>query len=1112
MYNNWYDFFGDMIPNYPKIPNCEELYKLGEFNSIYSTKDNFKPHQLFVARFLSPVTPYKALLVNHTMGSGKTCSVFLTMYEFWKYDPMSRFIVLTPSESQKSNFKNEIAKCINYLKCEEIEKIKISDYLKNKVTYTTHSRFNEAKSKSLTHVKVVFIDEAHMIYLDKLIDSKDEQSKPLLYKSMCIYMKELHKHPNIKVVLLTGTPITNHYSKLFQLIDLLIYADLGDSNDDFTFKGFFNKLDPKITELSNKLDPLCFKTENVISMDKLTPDEILQIPGRRFNQYIIPDNIESLTTLQKLKLSKEFILNNNYNMYDEIKKRFERYISTFHMPSIYVTTLSGNKIEFVRIYKGEEWIFKDGTKSPFKVFVDSPKEYQLTKIIESYNKFQIKKIANFYWCVLPESLTSVDQMLVTVGTSTTSFNENIEITYKNKKDKLIKFFSNPEFLSEHSILYWSILNEMGIFGINVNNQLSEIDCNVHNEAVFFFNDKVQHIGNKLFTAILKLYGFKQIINIGDEESYFKKKELRFAIISTNFGSTTSNDIDKIVKIFSDPRNRYGEYLRLILGSEKMAYGYNLINGRQIHSVLQWNSSIMEQAEYRIMRGKTNFEDPKDSYVKIYRHFISIPFSSNEDITELEEDIEEDEETNDQIQTLQPTTVQVQKVIEPYFEKRIRYVMIKDNKNAQILSIVSQVSLDSLIHSNKHKEFFKENYTKVCNFQRSEDNFPSPPLLKPNQIKSNNQFNFYIEDYLKTDFFNFLQCYFQQGVVCLNVYTIVDLFKQPLLIVLYLIYELIQNQTKFLDRYGIQCYIIELNDAIILSKDIHIKTDGCKLSELKPYELNTLSGKVSKESVYEAYMMKNDLEYNIKNFSMNHNVEAYKKLSIFTRLFIFEKYTTESNELTKFLVEEAESDNILLVSEMKNLDKEHKDLLNISEIIMFHKIKSDFHTEKNTSKKRSIPIEGLRCFKKGKWVDCTGILSELAVLEMQKKMVTTAPESFTYWLKVDKDIIKFIDGEKNKKGLNCQSMSKDQRKQLLGEYLSKLATLIVKNILVPMPEFTEIIKSFGLESEKYSTNIIYSELETDLIKVVTKDKNKEGKLKICKNLYNLQNLIINLMNL
>ncbi len=122
--------------NYPNIedPNfyerINEIYKpyktpkkRKSFEEICFPKEfNLQLPQLFVSNFINPQTPYKGLLVYHSIGSGKTITA-IQVAEKWKN--YKNIIVLVPA-SLKGNFRGELrsqATGNEYINEEERKKI-----------------------------------------------------------------------------------------------------------------------------------------------------------------------------------------------------------------------------------------------------------------------------------------------------------------------------------------------------------------------------------------------------------------------------------------------------------------------------------------------------------------------------------------------------------------------------------------------------------------------------------------------------------------------------------------------------------------------------------------------------------------------------------------------------------------------------------------------------------------------------------------------------------------------------------------------------------------------------------------------------------------------------
>lgn len=113
---------------YDKITNIYDKYKTPAkkktFNEICFPKEfKLQLPQLFLSKFIHPDTPYKGLLVYHSIGSGKTLSA-ISVAEEWKH--FKKIMVLVPA-SLKGNFRDELrtpATKSEYIKQSERDQIK----------------------------------------------------------------------------------------------------------------------------------------------------------------------------------------------------------------------------------------------------------------------------------------------------------------------------------------------------------------------------------------------------------------------------------------------------------------------------------------------------------------------------------------------------------------------------------------------------------------------------------------------------------------------------------------------------------------------------------------------------------------------------------------------------------------------------------------------------------------------------------------------------------------------------------------------------------------------------------------------------------------------------
>lgn len=252
---------------------CEEPFEL-------------MPHQLFVKNFLSFQTPYNSLLLYHGLGSGKTCSaigIAEEMRHYMKQVGIKQRIIIVAAPNVQANFKLQlfdernlqetdgiwnIKSCVGNVFLREINPtslkgisrdrvisqikgiintsyvfmgyVELANYIRKK-TMTNNVGFSEDELKKMEihnmrkffNNRLIIIDEIHNIRLAD--DNKDDKTGKLL-------MKLAHNCNNMRLLLLSATPLYNSYSEIIWLTNLMNSNDkrgLITVNEVFDAEGNF---------------------------------------------------------------------------------------------------------------------------------------------------------------------------------------------------------------------------------------------------------------------------------------------------------------------------------------------------------------------------------------------------------------------------------------------------------------------------------------------------------------------------------------------------------------------------------------------------------------------------------------------------------------------------------------------------------------------------------------------------------------------------------------------------------------------------------------------------------------------------------------------------------
>jgi hypothetical protein len=240
-------------------------------NKLCNADFELMPHQLFVKNFMSMQTPYNCLLLYHSLGSGKSCSSIGIAEEtraYMKQVGLTQPIFIIASPNVQQNYRLQLFDerklklvnglwtsntCIGNALLQEINPTNLTGIPKDRVIseintiinkyyvfmgYTElanyirrHShipqgtRFSLADQKTLRIKKIrkyfdnrlIIIDEAHNIRISD--DNKEESKTASLLMEVARYAN------NMRLLLLSATPMYNNYKEIIWLTNLMNMVD-----------------------------------------------------------------------------------------------------------------------------------------------------------------------------------------------------------------------------------------------------------------------------------------------------------------------------------------------------------------------------------------------------------------------------------------------------------------------------------------------------------------------------------------------------------------------------------------------------------------------------------------------------------------------------------------------------------------------------------------------------------------------------------------------------------------------------------------------------------------------------------------------------------------------
>jgi len=248
------EFYYHKIPEQEKITNYIDLKKYRD----NACESNFSllSHQSLLANFINPQTPYKGLLICHGLGSGKTCAAIAICENFkslvTKYH--TKIYILVPGPLNKENWKDEIIKCTKEVYLKDVSTG--MDYVnKNEISKSTKMAKNLALQyykimsyrgfykkvlgqKIIEHVsnegdisKIYRKTESGDYERDVAVDKIEDLNNTILVVDEAHHLtgndyglavqKIIKNSKNLKVILLTATPMKNLADDIIEMINYL---------------------------------------------------------------------------------------------------------------------------------------------------------------------------------------------------------------------------------------------------------------------------------------------------------------------------------------------------------------------------------------------------------------------------------------------------------------------------------------------------------------------------------------------------------------------------------------------------------------------------------------------------------------------------------------------------------------------------------------------------------------------------------------------------------------------------------------------------------------------------------------------------------------------------
>ena len=664
-YINW---VAETFVNYRKIEvNNEETCEM-KTDGI-----SLFPHQRFIRDYLQYKSPYRGLLLYHGLGVGKSCSSIAAAEMLMNY---KKVVVMLPA-SLKPNYIQEILKCGNkyydktkhhwvFDKTLKVSYVSKKTQTENKgvwiIDESKKPNYNDLNSKDKQQIDSQISDilqtNYHFINYNGISKDKikNEYINPNFFDNKVIIIDEVHnfisgvsnnaniapaiyklimKAKNVKIILLSGTPIINKPNEIAYMINLIkgyekLYTIEVKNTDEQLLSTILNsvpQMDSFQIQLLNNSSKITFSLlpyafqqngTNFVkrSEEPLYHEDIIEKMQKTFESkgMTIVKKVSETKTLslptEFEEFNKFFVDENTMSMINEnlFMRRILGSVSHFvnNNPKLYPSTNTINESlemsdfqyeQYVNARKEERKLEKQTKRS--SLFSDS------TSVYKAYSRM----ICNF---VFPEKI---------IRPKPKDFKkETDKNTYQQKLSDAINSLTKTHLQSDLSIyspkfekMIQNIEQSPG--NVLVYSQFSTA------EGIEIVSKCLEHKGYSEFVIEYKnsVWDIKfdsskpSFIRFKDESNLNEKNKIQFTKILLSIFNNDFTDLPtNIMKKLKGKTNLRGEILKVLFITQSGAEGISLKNVRQVHiTEPYWNNNRIEQVIGRANRTCSHIALPKN---------------------------------------------------------------------------------------------------------------------------------------------------------------------------------------------------------------------------------------------------------------------------------------------------------------------------------------------------------------------------------------------------------------------------------------------------------------------------------------------------------------------
>lgn len=598
-------------------------------------------HQQFIQDYMSPDKPYRGILLNHDLGSGKTRTAISVAEQ---YRAMGVNVMILLPATLRPNWMGELKTWGNpdirrpdgYAGLSEINKNQIDQQLDLQIqkgyTFVSYNaantleqlkRANGGHSNPITH-RLIIVDEVHNL-MNMIINPKGRKG-PRLYEAMMNVV-------DCKFLFLSATPLLNTSFELALMFNIL--------KGYMMYKG--RKI-PLFPEEKNKYESLFVDMKN----------------GKMKNGYLFIRRILGMTSYYyggEGEVFPTIIRDTNPILCPYTEEHFAKYlpIRSAEMDKEEERKRRRCQLLVIRVPK-ELDDDDDDVGSTFRVFsrqvsnfafppdLTRPYPDMLTSVTDVLkldphpDRWTPKQSEDLlhYFSGDDDQLEDFKQRYQTCKTNEARIQLIRHISREQPDEgstEEIFFMDTPAMPPSYEQALAHALEQIrsnpenfGSYLPNLSPKMAAIFRIIVKDGpqgpCFVYSQFRNMEGIALFAEVLKYYGFEILNPRHTPTQLARNRANRYVIYS---GEESPEDRDAIKKIFNHDRNIKGGLCRVFLGTAASAEGITLKNVRQVHIMEPyWNEVRIQQVIGRARRICSHAKLPKEEQnIHVYRYHMTL---------------------------------------------------------------------------------------------------------------------------------------------------------------------------------------------------------------------------------------------------------------------------------------------------------------------------------------------------------------------------------------------------------------------------------------------------------------------------------------------------------